>query len=256
MKHDIASILSSLPHDHHNLVRYLKLCEAWGNQILDKDTQVEKHHICPQSMFPEFKDGRTHKWNIVRLTPRQHYIAHVLLWKIFRNRQMALAARYMMFTLKHSKRLSSKQLKRLSSKQYERLRIDASTKGITFSKDHKNNISKARIGFKASAETRAKMSIIHSNRSPEIRAKIGARHRGKGISPEMRAKQSLALSGSKNPRALPWIVTWEDGKVETISSLKSWCRERNYRYTTVYHGSSMYGFVAKKASQGETHSPP
>jgi hypothetical protein len=45
-------------------------------------------------------------------------------------------------------------------------------KGVAMSAAHKNNLSKARKGFKASAETKAKLSAMRQNRPPEYRAKM------------------------------------------------------------------------------------
>jgi hypothetical protein len=50
-------------------------------------------------------------------------------------------------------------------------------------------------GWTPSAETRAKMSAVQSNRSPETRAKISAVHTGAIRSPEARAKMSIAAKG-------------------------------------------------------------
>lgn len=41
---------------------------------------VESHHILPQCL-----GGTNDKTNIVNLTPREHYICHLLLWKIYPN---------------------------------------------------------------------------------------------------------------------------------------------------------------------------
>jgi hypothetical protein len=46
----------------------------------------ERHHIVPKSM-----GGTNEDYNLVYLTPRQHFIAHWLLWKIHRNQSMGHA---------------------------------------------------------------------------------------------------------------------------------------------------------------------
>lgn len=46
----------------------------------------ERHHILPKSL-----GGKDVADNLVLLTAREHYVAHRLLWKIYKNRQMALA---------------------------------------------------------------------------------------------------------------------------------------------------------------------
>lgn len=40
---------------------------------------VERHHILPKSLFPEL---RNEKWNIVRLSAKDHFLAHYYLFKM------------------------------------------------------------------------------------------------------------------------------------------------------------------------------
>ena len=40
----------------------------------------EAHHILPKSIFPEFKSFKDNGWNKVLLTPREHFICHILIW--------------------------------------------------------------------------------------------------------------------------------------------------------------------------------
>jgi hypothetical protein len=54
--------------------KYIRLVRS-ANNVLDVEFS-EKHHIFPQSIFGKNK-------RIVRLTPRQHFVAHKLLHKIF-----------------------------------------------------------------------------------------------------------------------------------------------------------------------------
>ena len=69
-----------------NFNRYLKLIEFAKTQQFTAEEHFESHHIVPRSM-----GGSNKKTNIVRLTARMHYIAHLLLWKAFRNRSMCFA---------------------------------------------------------------------------------------------------------------------------------------------------------------------
>jgi hypothetical protein len=55
------------------------------------DGYVEKHHIVPKSM-----GGTDDASNIVKLTARQHFVAHWLLFKIYKNPSMAKAFRLML----------------------------------------------------------------------------------------------------------------------------------------------------------------
>lgn len=46
----------------------------------EKEGQIEKHHILPRKVFPEFEKE---KWNLIPLTLREHFIAHYILAKAF-----------------------------------------------------------------------------------------------------------------------------------------------------------------------------
>jgi hypothetical protein len=59
---------------------------------------VEKHHILPKSM-----GGTNESTNIVKLTAREHFIAHWLLFKIFKTPAMAKAFRLMLDSSKKPK---------------------------------------------------------------------------------------------------------------------------------------------------------
>jgi hypothetical protein len=82
---DIYSILASKPHNPHYLNRYITFVQQCQHKNIQQEGYFEKHHICPKAkdMFPEYKSFSKNPWNKVLLTPRQHFIAHLILWKIF-----------------------------------------------------------------------------------------------------------------------------------------------------------------------------
>jgi hypothetical protein len=82
---DIYSILASKPHNSHYLNRYINFIEQCQQKNVGYEGIVEKHHICPKAddMFPEYVNFRKYLWNKALLTPRQHFIAHIILWKTF-----------------------------------------------------------------------------------------------------------------------------------------------------------------------------
>ena len=87
MNNQIIEILKSKPHNPHYLNRYIKFingCQI-ANLNLSLNEYTETHHILPKAkeLFPEYKDLRKNKWNSVRLTARQHIIAHIILWKVY-----------------------------------------------------------------------------------------------------------------------------------------------------------------------------
>lgn len=106
---------------------YFKLIERAKSRTPEYSTYYEKHHILPKSL-----GGKNKNDNIVKLTGREHYIAHLLLWKMFdlgtrERKKMAYAAN---------------QMRRLyngitNSKIYETLKLE-----------HSENVSKDKIGNK------------------------------------------------------------------------------------------------------------
>jgi hypothetical protein len=82
---DIYSILASKPHNRHYLNKYIRFIEQCQQNNKRYSAKTHKHHICPRAkdMFPEYGAFAKHKWNMARLTPRQHFIAHIMLWKIY-----------------------------------------------------------------------------------------------------------------------------------------------------------------------------
>lgn len=84
---DIYAILSSKSHNPHYLNRYWKFIQACSIANKGDDKYLEKHHICPKAsdLFPEYKNFNKFTWNKVLLTYRQHFIAHWMLWKAYKN---------------------------------------------------------------------------------------------------------------------------------------------------------------------------
>lgn len=82
---DIYKILSSKTHNSHHLSRYIKFIKNLENQSFQEDEFTEIHHICPKAkdLFPEYKSFKEHPWNKIVLTARQHYIAHIMLCRVF-----------------------------------------------------------------------------------------------------------------------------------------------------------------------------
>jgi len=104
----------------------------------------ENHHIHPKAM-----GGSNNKENMVKLSAKQHYIAHFLLYKIYNNRSMAEAWRMMTYGKK-----------RYCSRTFALARETA---------------YKKRVGIKRSDETKRKIGLKSKGRIPndETKRKIG-----------------------------------------------------------------------------------
>ena len=88
------------------------------NRIKSKHTYYELHHILPKSVFPDYSSLKTNEWNGVLLTPKEHFICHYLLTKMFDDKfyiiKMQRALHGMSQKTNHSK---------LTAKQYEICRM-------------------------------------------------------------------------------------------------------------------------------------
>lgn len=91
---------------YNKLVEYRQQYPATG--------YVERHHILPKSM-----GGSDDPSNLVVLTGREHWVAHLLLWKVYRNSQTIQACH--MMAMRCKVRGISKVR---SSRMYETLRIE------------------------------------------------------------------------------------------------------------------------------------
>lgn len=164
---DIYALLSSKPHNKHYLKKYITYIERCQQKNVGIVGYVEKHHICPKAndMFPEYKSFTENPWNCVILTARQHFIAHMMLWKVYENSSMTLAFGIMSNcrTIKNSRiyqnirrnytKLVSEQMKntvtirtengtckRISKEEFDKNdKIIGSTSGMTYAVDSKGN---------------------------------------------------------------------------------------------------------------------
>ncbi len=121
---DIYSILASKPHNSHHLNRYITFVKQCQQKNVGYKGIIENHHICPKAndLFPEYADFKIHFWNKAALTPRQHFIAHLMLANVFKSDSMSQALFFM----------SNGQWKKHKkySKIYEKLRIKLLPKWI------------------------------------------------------------------------------------------------------------------------------
>ena len=179
----------------------------------------ERHHILPKCM-----GGGEEGSNLVSLTPREHFVAHQLLLKMYPNvRGLAYAAMLMSGKSDYSK----------GSRRYGWLRERYRETGR--SKEHCENISKAKMGKATEAMRRPKSeehkAALRRPKSPEHIAKIkklactpegravrSANSRGRTISAEQKAKQSKAMKGRPGPRK--GIPMSEEAKIKLSNSQK------------------------------------
>lgn len=101
-------------HNRHLAERYILLIVRWTSNISGK-SYVERHHILPKSIWPEYSSLRSNRWNEAVLTARQHFIAHWILARLLGG-GMWLALKWM---------VDLRGLDGRSSRVYELARIEA-----------------------------------------------------------------------------------------------------------------------------------
>lgn len=182
---NIYSVLKTKPHNSHYLKRYIKFiyyCSESNKSLPDLE-YTETHHICPKAkdLFPEYTDLKVYSWNSIRLTFRQHLMAHVMLWKTFKGSQaMALECMLGSFNANTNDLLANRKIPtKYAIFQLQTLKFDANKrrsevqKGFATYKDefgnryflHKEDTKIKELsligvasGYKRSNESKAKSS--------------------------------------------------------------------------------------------------
>lgn len=170
------------------------------NRIKTKENYFELHHILPQCWWPEYKKE---KWNMVMLTPKEHWVCHRLLTKmttgILKGKMKSAAigmvrntknqnryipnSRVYDLVRKESAEAHSKRMKGRPKPLELRERWSKSRSGKTKSESHKQAIANALIGHPVSDLARKSISVAQKGRKHTV---------------EHRAKNSAANSGEKN----------------------------------------------------------
>jgi len=174
---------------------------VWYHQLIEKRRSThfvgygERHHVLPKSL-----GGSNAGSNLVRLTAREHFVAHQLLVRMTEGD----AKRRMVFALK---RTVSSKTHVLNSRTFESVRemYAAQLRGVPRSAETKKRISDSLSGFVMPEEAKRKISAALKGipkpeafkeqlrgrpRSEETRAKIAEGLKGRSRSEETRLKIS------------------------------------------------------------------
>ena len=180
---------------------YFSLITTRLQNPLSDDEYGEVHHIIPKS-----EGGTNDKDNLVRLSAREHYIAHLLLARIYNDSKMWCALNRIVHGNKKNytritSRLYSKIKSQFSRKMSEANKGNKNSLGHHHSEETKRKISEAHKGKHHSEETKRKISgalkgISPSNKgkhpSEETRRKMSESQRGRVLSEEAKRKISRA----------------------------------------------------------------
>lgn len=216
-------------------MNYLKIynqlvdkCKARGLDKSVLEGYFEKHHVTPKCMGGADEDS-----NFVLFTPREHVIAHKLLWKSYPDNYSLMWA-YTRTINSHKGVLTSREVEKAKLAKIEYMRnreISEETKEkisktLMGHKRTPESIEKSRqkqIGQKRSKETSEKISkkrqeLIASGWTmpDDAKKKIGDHFRGRNISDEHKAKISATTKGRKPPEHVRKATS------EYQKSLKPW----------------------------------
>ena len=156
--------------------RYIRFIQTRSN------VGDHRHHILPKAsdMYPEYKSFSDSPWNMIRLTYREHFIAHRMLAKIFPKSSQSRCFYYML----NKGNKSSRVYHQLLEEQKEHLI---------------GNTNK--LGKKESIETRMRKSEAQKGRLLGKRIGLGNKSRsGQTQSDAERQKKSVALRGNQNAK--------------------------------------------------------
>jgi hypothetical protein len=209
---------------------------------------TENHHIAPRCLFPNYTKLSDNK---IRLSAREHFVAHLLLCKAFpNNRKLAFA----FFAMTQQK--SSNRNYRVHSRIYEIARKAALPLLIelgTFKKGYvvaKNTISNTVVTVTkdefdmsihligpSKGQTRnfteehkqamRKPKNSHPPKTPAHKQKLAKAHKGKTHT--NKTKEKLSNHFSKK-----WVIMFPDGHTETIINLKQFCKTYNISQGNIY----------------------
>ena len=151
---DIYTLLQSKPHNPHYLHRYIRFINSIS------ETVGEQHHILPKSsdLFPEYESFEQHPWNCKLLSLRQHYIAHLLLWKAYGGKQTIAFV------------LMSNRVGAMSSRLYESGRTDFS-KYMSENNPNADGSHSRHAWEMASSDRRTRQSILMSKINRETKSR-------------------------------------------------------------------------------------
>jgi hypothetical protein len=103
----------SNPENYRHLIRYVTFINSRPKRNLKKETGFNIHHIIPKSL-----GGADDNQNLIKLTYREHWIAHLMLWKSGYPEMISA------FFFMNNKGSKSFYAGRLSSREFDQLTLE------------------------------------------------------------------------------------------------------------------------------------
>jgi hypothetical protein len=193
--------------NYYSYINYVKTL----NRTKRDGVYYEKHHIIPRCC-----GGSNDPSNLVLLTGREHFLAHYLLIKIYKDTEYF--SKLITAAVLMARPLLRKEHYTVNARLYEACKIK-------YSKYRSEN----QRGKKLSQSTKDKLSA-RANWSPERKEAYSNSKRKENLSPETRKKNA--------EKQYKYNYTIRNIKTEEVfetRSLRQWCLERQFNPSTFYY---------------------
>lgn len=215
---DIRQALKTLEHSPEWVDRYI---EFLASTTEPPEGTGERHHILPRALFPEFRRFKDHPWNLIRLNPADHLVAHYYLYRAIPSTRTRFAFRLMVGT---------RAMSTIEQSFDEAVVREVAT-----------TYAEARASMCHTPETRTKLSAARTSQHIRYKSEGGdyafmprgdSHHRRiLGISEETKAKISAGLTGKTQSAA-----TVEARRLKLIGQRKPWSSEARSRRSLAMQG--------------------
>jgi len=180
------------------LNKYINFLIEYGS-ITEDNVYIEKHHILPISVFPEYKKS---SWNIINLKYEDHILVHLWLFKSINIRKYQRPLNWMNREYKNSKEISN-----AAKRGWETLKKDKE-KYLNFCKKRSNHMKTL-----SSDEQRRRAKIFWDNITDE---------NYKSFCDKMKSYWSDAKKKEKSNSMKDFYSNPENRKKKRVESLNHW----------------------------------
>jgi group I intron endonuclease len=240
--------LPSVDENHSiHLNRYKNFILTRPERKFKLKSGLVRHHICPIS-FGADKSFSKESWNIIVLTEREHFIAHLILYKCYGGKMVHAFWNFQFKnTTTYYKGINSRQYKKLREEYC--IRCSINSKGHSLNQEAKEKISKKLInnknglGKKKSIKEKENLRILHLDKNNFFYGKI--------YTEEEKQKIKEQVKGSKNP----FYNKKHSTKTKLLMSLnngmkrKVLCIDTNEIFDSVTDASNKMGITISSISK-------